>query len=82
MKQIRANTQKTPSFQILNAVSVNAGDIANATLGDCLTHALAFPWKFAFAFIPPPSLLNGYPCFIIALVAIGFITAVVGKKFH
>ncbi|PAV70370.1 hypothetical protein WR25_06418 isoform A [Diploscapter pachys] len=72
--------QQTWKEQILNAVSVNAGDIANATLGDCLTHALAFPWKFAFAFIPPPSLLNGYPCFIIALVAIGLITAVVGKE--
>ncbi|PAV79664.1 hypothetical protein WR25_05172 isoform I [Diploscapter pachys] len=64
--------------QILNAVSVNAGDLTNATICDCITHALAFPWKFTFAFIPPPSLMNGYPSFIFALVVIGFLTAIVG----
>ncbi|CAI5448866.1 unnamed protein product [Caenorhabditis angaria] len=64
--------------QILNAVSVNGGDLTNATISDCVLHALAFPWKFAFAFLPPPTILSGYPCFVVALIAIGIVTAVVG----
>ncbi|CAI4229588.1 unnamed protein product [Auanema sp. JU1783] len=70
--------QRTWKEQILNATSVNAGDLANATLSDCILHALAFPWKFTFAFIPPPSLLGGWLCFLVSLAVIGVITAVVG----
>ncbi|CAI2351135.1 unnamed protein product [Caenorhabditis sp. 36 PRJEB53466] len=77
MRQLRPG-KATWKEQILNAVSVNAGDLANATVSDCVLHALAFPWKFAFAFLPPPSILYGYPCFLVALVAIGLVTAVVG----
>ncbi|CAO4374860.1 unnamed protein product [Caenorhabditis nigoni] len=77
MRQLRPG-KATWKEQILNAVSVNAGDLANATVSDCILHALAFPWKFAFAFLPPPTIFYGYPCFVVALVAIGFVTAVVG----
>ena len=65
-------------FKIACAVSVNEGDIANATLIDCLLHALSFPWKITFAFIPPPMLLGGWPCFFVGLVLIGVVTAVIG----
>uniref|UniRef100_A0A8R1HL33 Calx-beta domain-containing protein n=1 Tax=Caenorhabditis japonica TaxID=281687 RepID=A0A8R1HL33_CAEJA len=77
MRQLRPG-KATWKEQILNAVSVNAGDLANATVFDCIIHALAFPWKFVFAFLPPPTILYGYPCFVVALLAIGFVTAVVG----
>ncbi|KAF1758445.1 hypothetical protein GCK72_014903 [Caenorhabditis remanei] len=77
MRQLRPG-KATWKEQILNAVSVNAGDLANATVSDCILHALAFPWKFAFAFLPPPTIFYGYPCFVVALVAIGLVTAVVG----
>ncbi|VDD92462.1 unnamed protein product [Enterobius vermicularis] len=69
---------KTWLEQIACAVSVNEGDIANATLIDCLLHALSFPWKITFAFIPPPMLLGGWPCFFVGLVLIGVVTAVIG----
>uniref|UniRef100_A0A1I7XKH1 Calx-beta domain-containing protein n=1 Tax=Heterorhabditis bacteriophora TaxID=37862 RepID=A0A1I7XKH1_HETBA len=70
--------QTTWLEQIRSAVSVNAGDTNNASLSDCIIHGIAFPWKFVFAFVPPPSLLGGWPCFIVALISIGVITAVVG----
>ena len=65
-------------LQIIYATSVNEGDTANATLADCFLHAVAFPWKFAFAFVPPPTFLGGWPCFCVALALIGLVTAVVG----
>ncbi|KAF8369035.1 hypothetical protein PRIPAC_86864 [Pristionchus pacificus] len=65
--------------QIINACSVNGGDTANATLADALKHAFAFPWKVLVAFVPPPELMAGWPCFVTALGLIGSVTAVVGK---
>ncbi|VDL75441.1 unnamed protein product [Nippostrongylus brasiliensis] len=64
--------------QIREAVSVNAGDSAHATLSECILHALAFPWKFIFSFVPPPSIFGGWLCFVIALALIGLLTAIVG----
>ncbi|KHN83897.1 Sodium/calcium exchanger 3, partial [Toxocara canis] len=64
--------------QIAAATSVNAGDLANATFFDCLMHAISFPWKFLFAFVPPPHFLGGWLCFIISLILIGIVTAIVG----
>ena len=31
-----------------------------------------------FAFIPPPGIFNGWLCFVVSLVVIGFLTALVG----
>ncbi|CAJ0584603.1 unnamed protein product, partial [Mesorhabditis spiculigera] len=70
--------QATWREQIINAASVNSGDVANATVLDCVLHGLAFPWKFAFAFVPPPMMMGGWLCFVVALIAIGLVTAVVG----
>ncbi|KHJ85660.1 Calx-beta domain protein, partial [Oesophagostomum dentatum] len=65
--------------QIREAVSVNSGDLVHATLGDCIMHGLAFPWKFMFCFVPPPGILGGWLCFFVALALIGLLTAIVGK---
>ncbi|KIH58770.1 Sodium/calcium exchanger protein [Ancylostoma duodenale] len=59
-------------------MSVNAGDTANATFTDCILHGIAFPWKFIFCFVPPPSILGGWLCFVVGLAMIGLLTAIVG----
>jgi Ca2+/Na+ antiporter len=45
---------------------------------DYFLHFLAIFWKVLFALVPPPSLGGGWPCFFIALVFIGGLTAVIG----
>lgn len=64
--------------QIMAAASVNDGDIANATLLDCFTHIISFPWKVMCALIPPPRIWGGWLCFIVALALIGLLTAIIG----
>jgi len=64
--------------QIMSAASVNDGDISNATLLDCFTHILSFPWKVLCAFIPPPRIWGGWLSFFVALAMIGVLTAVIG----
>ena len=39
---------------------------------------LAIPWKLIGAAVPPPGILNGWACFLVALVFIGFLTALIG----
>uniref|UniRef100_A0A1I8EYD1 Calx-beta domain-containing protein n=3 Tax=Wuchereria bancrofti TaxID=6293 RepID=A0A1I8EYD1_WUCBA len=63
---------------LIQATSVNAGDIENATLIDCMLHILSFPWKVIAALIPPTTLLGGWLSFFCALIVIGFITAIIG----
>eukprot|EP00054_Salpingoeca_dolichothecata_P021636 m.138988 g.138988 ORF g.138988 m.138988 type:complete len:841 (+) comp24055_c1_seq3:37-2559(+) len=41
-------------------------------------HAVNIPWKVLGAIVPPPVFLGGWLAFIIALVLIGFITAIIG----
>merc|ERR1712226_1485733 len=41
------------------------------TCGDYIMHFLTLFWKIIFAFIPPAGIGNGYPCFVIAFVALG-----------
>ncbi|KJH43591.1 putative sodium/calcium exchanger 1 [Dictyocaulus viviparus] len=64
--------------QIREAMSVNAGETAHATLCDCIIHGIAFPWKFILCFVPPPSFLGGWLCFFVGLAVIGLLTAIVG----
>lgn len=49
-----------------------------ATALDWMIHILAFPWKLAFALIPPPQYCGGWLCFCVALMFIGVVTAVIG----
>ncbi|CAB3385331.1 Hypothetical predicted protein [Cloeon dipterum] len=84
MKMTNANMdamrthQDTWACQMRDAMNVNGGDLENATNIDYLMHFLTFGWKVIFSFIPPPSLLGGWPCFFVSLAMIGVITAVVG----
>ena len=53
--------------------------IEEVTCLDAVMHFLTIFWKLLFALIPPRKMCGGWPCFIIALVFIGIITAVVGE---
>lgn len=64
--------------QMKDALSVNGGDLENATCIDYVLHLLAFNWKVVFSLIPPPSLLGGWLCFIVSLAAVGLVTAIIG----
>lgn len=39
---------------------------------------LSIPWRFVFAVIPPTDYANGWLCFAIAIIMIGFLTAIIG----
>ena len=53
--------------------------IEEVNCSDAIMHFLTIFWKLVFALIPPRKLGGGWPCFIIALMFIGIITAVVGE---
>lgn len=42
-------------------------------------HFFSVGWKVIFALIPPPRIMKGWLCFIVALIFIGVITAIVGE---
>lgn len=64
--------------QFQEAMSVNGGDTASATLFDYFAHVFSFPWKVMFAFVPPPHIWGGWLCFFCSLTVIGILTAIVG----
>jgi solute carrier family 8 (sodium/calcium exchanger) len=64
--------------QFQEAMNVNGGDIEEATKMDYIMHFFSFPWKVAFAFLPPPHVWGGWLCFFCSLTVIGILTAVVG----
>lgn len=70
--------RSTWSQQIKDALTVNGGDVENATNADFLLHFLSFGWKALFSLIPPPTMFGGWLCFILSLVGIGFMTAIIG----
>ncbi len=63
--------------QLMEASSVNDGDVDNATAIDCIAHILAFPWKVIRAMIPPSNMLGGWLTFFVALILIGVLTTVI-----
>ncbi|KAK3749975.1 hypothetical protein QZH41_008456 [Actinostola sp. cb2023] len=65
-------------MQFREAMSVNGGDVENATTMDYIMHFLTFAWKIIFAFCPPCSYGGGWFTFAVALGMIGLLTAVVG----
>merc|ERR1712121_168439 len=54
------------------------GEEKMPSCGDYIMHFLTLPWKLIFALIPPTSIYNGYPTFVIAILFIGLCTAVIG----
>jgi solute carrier family 8 (sodium/calcium exchanger) len=61
-----------------DAMVVNGGDIENAASMDYVMHFLTFGFKIIFAFVPPPGILGGWPCFFVSLTFIGLIVILVG----
>ncbi|XP_046660345.1 sodium/calcium exchanger 3-like isoform X1 [Homalodisca vitripennis] len=74
---LRVHT-KTWGEQIKTAMSVNGGDLENATCCDYVLHYFSFFWKVLFALLPPPQIFRGWLCFFTSLAAIGFMTAIIG----
>ncbi|XP_054286263.1 sodium/calcium exchanger 2-like isoform X1 [Macrosteles quadrilineatus] len=69
---------KTWAEQIRTAMTVNGGDIENATCGDYTLHFFSFFWKVLFSLLPPPQIFKGWLCFICSLIGIGVMTAFIG----
>jgi len=65
--------------QFVAALFVGGSSDAQSEAGcfDWILHLVSFPWKIIFAAIPPPDFLGGWLCFVFALSAIGFVTAMV-----
>lgn len=76
LKKMKLGSQ-TWAEQFKEAMNVNGGDIENATGFDYVMHFLTFGFKFICAFVPPPTLGGGWPCFVCALMVIGGLTAVI-----
>merc|ERR1711971_385022 len=53
-------------------------DQAEAGISDWVFHVLSLSFQLVFAFIPPPSICGGWPCFWCALAMVGLVTSVVG----
>jgi len=69
---------ETYRSQIHDALTVNGGNVEEATSMDYFMHFLTFGWKIIFALIPPPGYCGGWLCFFASLAAIGFLTAIIG----
>ncbi|XP_025412592.1 sodium/calcium exchanger 3 [Sipha flava] len=64
--------------QIKTAMTVNGGDLDNATTYTYILHFFSFFWKVLFAFIPPAAMFSGWLRFITSLTLIGVMATVVG----
>jgi len=47
-------------------------------MSDYIMHFLTLPFKLFFALIPPTTIYEGYPTFVISILMIGLCTAVIG----
>lgn len=65
--------------QFSSAIYCNgsAEEQAEASLMDWCLHVLAFPWKLAFALLPPTSYCGGWLCFVCSIGMIGVLTGFV-----
>ena len=54
------------------------GGIMGHSVGQWVLHILTFPFKLACAIIPPTNISGGLPCFCMAIVVIGALTALIG----
>lgn len=69
---------ETWAEQFRAALTVNGGDIENATTTDYVLHFLTFGWKAIFAIVPPTGMLGGWLTFFVSLGLIGLLTAIIG----
>ncbi len=71
-------THGTWKSQIQDALTVNGGNVEDATSFDYFMHFFTFTWKVIFSIIPPASLFGGWLCFGSSLAMIGLLTAFIG----
>jgi Ca2+/Na+ antiporter len=76
---------RTYKQQLLSAIFPDAGDDEDGEpqsrserAMQLVMHVLLLPWNIFFALIPPPEYCGGWLCFSLSLVAIGFVTAMIG----
>lgn len=74
----------TWSQQFRNAVFLGPiidedAEFTEVTGYEAFMQFLQIGWKVAFATVPPPTMMNGGPCFFVALSYIGIVTFVVGE---
>eukprot|EP00927_Polykrikos_kofoidii_P087057 TRINITY_DN9942_c0_g2_i1.p1 TRINITY_DN9942_c0_g2~~TRINITY_DN9942_c0_g2_i1.p1 ORF type:complete len:829 (-),score=165.57 TRINITY_DN9942_c0_g2_i1:52-2538(-) len=65
--------------QAVEAIFVNGSleEQREASGGDVFIHVLSLPWKLFFVMVPPPAFCDGWVCFVVAIVFIGFVTALI-----
>ncbi len=44
---------------------------------DYIVHYLTLFWKILFALVPPPTLYNGWACFVVSIIVIGLLTTLI-----
>lgn len=76
--QTLEDSGRTWKDQLMEASTVNDGDVDNATVLDCIAHVVSSPWKVLRALIPPANLLGGWITFFVALFLIAAFTAIIG----
>ncbi|XP_042189556.1 sodium/calcium exchanger 1b isoform X3 [Callorhinchus milii] len=73
--------------QFIEAITVSSGEddeddeCAEEKLPSCfdyVMHFLTVFWKVFFAFVPPTDYWNGWACFVVSILMIGFLTAFIG----
>lgn len=55
------------------------GEIEDISAADAILHFLSIGWKVLFACCPPPHIMHGWACFVVALAFIGGVTAFVAE---
>lgn len=65
---------------MLHPTKEENGEIKDVSCGDAVLHFLSIGWKVLFAIAcPPPYMGGGYPCLILGITCIGFVTYVVAE---
>ncbi|XP_030637198.1 sodium/calcium exchanger 2a isoform X3 [Chanos chanos] len=71
--------------QFIEALTVSAGEDdeeggeeRRPSCFDYFMHVMTVFWKVLFAFVPPTEYGNGWACFVMSILVIGFLTAIIG----
>ncbi|EKX51107.1 hypothetical protein GUITHDRAFT_103027 [Guillardia theta CCMP2712] len=77
-EQADEDEEITWTQQFKQALSVNGGqDMADASATGLVLHYISITWKLVAAFIPPPSIWDGWATFCVALGMIGVVTTLI-----
>lgn len=81
---IGTNSWKEQFIEAMTVAPSDGGDDDDSDAGEAPTcaayflHFITLFWKLLFAFVPPTGIGNGYLCFTISILCIGFVTAIIG----